>query len=157
MIRLYLKVPWEFMCVIPQNRRWVVHIPFVGMEKFQFLVQFPVDHLAPCLVLYCFCANFMHSLIMWLIVSSLSLHNLHWLFCYVLSIFSLIWLYEPYFIDFFLIKRLISNISYKKTWMWLRKGNLKRETESVQIAEQNNAIRTWRYFVLLFGQILFLS
>ena len=29
-----------------------------------------------------------------------------------------------------------------KTWTWLRKGNLKRETESLLIAAQNNAIRT---------------
>ena len=27
-------------------------------------------------------------------------------------------------------------------WMWLRKGNLTRETESHLIAAQNNAIRT---------------
>ena len=36
-----------------------------------------------CLVLYSFCANLLHSLIMWLIVSSLSPHNLHLLFCCV--------------------------------------------------------------------------
>ena len=36
----------------------------------------------------------------------------------------------------------ISNISHNKTWTWLRKGNLKRETESLLIAAQNNAIRT---------------
>ena len=30
-----------------------------------------------CLVLYSFCANLLHSLIMWLMVSSLSLHSLH--------------------------------------------------------------------------------
>ena len=29
-----------------------------------------------------------------------------------------------------------------KTWKWLRKGNLKRETESLLITAQNNAIRT---------------
>ena len=29
-----------------------------------------------------------------------------------------------------------------KTWMRLRKENFKRETESLQIAAQNNAIRT---------------
>ena len=29
-----------------------------------------------------------------------------------------------------------------KTQIWLRKGNLKRETESLLIAAQNNAIRT---------------
>ena len=39
-------------------------------------------------------------------------------------------------------KRLINDISHKKMWMWLRKGNLKRETESLMIAAQNNAIRT---------------
>ena len=39
-------------------------------------------------------------------------------------------------------KRLINNISHDKTWIWLRKGNLKRKTESPQMAVQNNAIRT---------------
>ena len=39
-------------------------------------------------------------------------------------------------------KRLIKNISDDKTWTWLRKGNSKRETESLLIAAQNNAIRT---------------
>ena len=39
-------------------------------------------------------------------------------------------------------KRLINNISHQKTWTWLRKGNLKRETESHLIAAQENAIRT---------------
>ena len=39
-------------------------------------------------------------------------------------------------------KRLINNISHQKTWTWLRKGNLKRETESLLIAAQENAIRT---------------
>ena len=43
-----------------------------------------------CLVLYSFCANLLHSLIMWLIVSSLSPHNQHLLFCCVLSILALI-------------------------------------------------------------------
>ena len=39
-------------------------------------------------------------------------------------------------------KRLINNISHLKTWTWLRKGNLKRETEPLLIAAQDNAIRT---------------
>ena len=43
-----------------------------------------------CLVLYYFCANLLHSLIMWLMVSSLSLHSIHLLFCCVLSILALI-------------------------------------------------------------------
>ena len=45
-----------------------------------------------CLVLYSFYANLLHSLILWLIVSSLLSHNLHLLFCCVLSIVTLIWL-----------------------------------------------------------------
>ena len=45
-----------------------------------------------CLVLYSFCANLPHSVIMWLIVLSLSPHNLHLLFCWVLSNLGLIWL-----------------------------------------------------------------
>ena len=44
-----------------------------------------------CLALYSFCANLLHSLIMWLIVSSLTPHTLHLLFCCVLSILALIW------------------------------------------------------------------
>ena len=40
------------------------------------------------------------------------------------------------------VKWLKSNISHKKTWMWLRKENFKRETESLLIAAQNNTIRT---------------
>ena len=39
-------------------------------------------------------------------------------------------------------KRLINTISHDKTWTWLRKGNLKRETESLLIAAQDNAIKT---------------
>ena len=38
--------------------------------------------------------------------------------------------------------RLKNTISYEKTWTWLRKGNLKRKTESLLIAAQDNAIRT---------------
>ena len=45
-----------------------------------------------CLVLYSFCANLLHSIIMWLVVSSLSPHSLYLLFSCVLSILALIWL-----------------------------------------------------------------
>ena len=41
-----------------------------------------------------------------------------------------------------LFKGLINNISYNKTWTWLRKGNFKRVTESLLIAAQDNAVRT---------------
>ena len=39
-------------------------------------------------------------------------------------------------------KRLINNISNDKTWLWLRKRNFQRETESLLKAAQNSAIRT---------------
>ena len=39
-------------------------------------------------------------------------------------------------------KRVMNNISHDKNWIWLRKGNFKRETESLLISAQNNAIRT---------------
>ena len=38
-------------------------------------------------------------------------------------------------------KRLINNISHDKTWTSLRKGNFMRETESLLIAAQDNAVR----------------
>ena len=39
-------------------------------------------------------------------------------------------------------KRITSDISHEKMWTCLRKGNLKRETESLLVAAQNNAIMT---------------
>ena len=39
-------------------------------------------------------------------------------------------------------KRQTSEMSHEKTWTGLRKGKIKRETESLLIAAQNNAIRT---------------
>ena len=39
-------------------------------------------------------------------------------------------------------KQLINNVSHDKTCTWLRKGNFKRETESLLMAAQNSAIRT---------------
>ena len=40
------------------------------------------------------------------------------------------------------ILKWLINISNEKTWTWLRKGNFKRETESLLIVAQNNAMRT---------------
>ena len=62
------------MCV----RCWVVHMPFVFIVKFK-LLSHPMDHLPTqsCLVLYSFCANLLHSLIMWLIVSLLFTINIY--------------------------------------------------------------------------------
>ena len=39
-------------------------------------------------------------------------------------------------------KRQINESLHEKTWTWLKKGNLRRKTESLLIAAQNNAIRT---------------
>ena len=39
-------------------------------------------------------------------------------------------------------KQQTSNIGLKKTWSWLRIGNLKRETETLLITAQNNLSRT---------------
>ena len=39
-------------------------------------------------------------------------------------------------------KQKTDKISHKNIWTWLRKGNFKRETESLQIATQNDTIRT---------------
>ena len=65
------------------------------MVEFKFLTHFPLNHLTTqsCLALYSLCANLLHSLIIWLMVSSLSPHSLHLLFCWVLSILALIWLF----------------------------------------------------------------
>ena len=66
---------------------------FVG-SNFNFLhnSQWTALPTQSCLILYSFCVNLLYSLIMWLIVSSLSPHNLHLLFCSILSILALIWL-----------------------------------------------------------------
>ena len=37
--------------------------------------------------------------------------------------------------------RQTDEISHEKTWVWLRKGHLKRETKSLLIAAQNNIIK----------------
>ena len=39
-------------------------------------------------------------------------------------------------------KRQTTKISYKKTWTWLQKENLKWETESLLIAAENNDLKT---------------
>ena len=45
-IHLYVRVLYEFVCVILQERYCIVNIPFVRMVKFKFLVHLPVNHLA---------------------------------------------------------------------------------------------------------------
>ena len=45
-IRLYLRIPEELVCLILLDRFWVAHIPFACMIKFQFLALIPVNHFA---------------------------------------------------------------------------------------------------------------
>ena len=92
-----------YVCVSKPQR--IVCVSFSWTDLFvwsdsKFLHKFPVDHLPTqsCLVLYSYCANLQHSIIMWLIVSSLSLHKLHLLFSCVLSILALT--YEVHTISF---------------------------------------------------------
>ena len=91
-ICLYLKIPEEFVCFIFLDGFLVVHILFVGRVKFKLLAQFPVDPFALPIsssVILFLCANSMHLLIRWLIVSSLSKESQH-LFCCDLFILVLI-------------------------------------------------------------------
>ena len=123
---LYVKIPEEFAGFILQGRCWVVHIPFVRRVKYEFhYSQWITLPTQSCLVLYSFCDNLLHLLIMWLIVSSLTPHNLLLLFCCVLSILAFIWFvlmvlfcYHYYYHFFFfcllsfLFKILIPTIYY---------------------------------------------
>ena len=43
-IRLYLEIPMEFVCLVLLDRFWVVHTLFVCMVKLKLLAQFPMDH-----------------------------------------------------------------------------------------------------------------
>ena len=70
----------------------IYHLFVWSNWNFLYISQWITLPTQSCLALYSFCANLLHSLIMWLIVSSLSPHRLHLLFCCVLSILALIWL-----------------------------------------------------------------
>ena len=92
------------MCISKSHRSLCVSFSYTGAGLciYHLLVWSNLDLLQisqwitlptqACLVLYSFCANLLHSLIMWLIAPSLLLHSLHWQFCWVLSILALIWL-----------------------------------------------------------------
>ena len=71
---------------------YICHL-FIWPNWYFFLISQWIPLLThSCLVLYSFSVNLLHSLIMWLIVSSLSPHIPHLLFCFVISIITLIWL-----------------------------------------------------------------
>ena len=71
----------------------VYHMFIWSNYSFLHISQWVTLPTQSCLILYSFCANFLHSHIMGLIVSSLSLPSLHLLFCCVLSTLVLIWLF----------------------------------------------------------------
>ena len=60
-IRLYLKIPVEFVRVILQDRCWVVYLFVLHFLHNSQWVTLPIQS---CLELYSFCANLLHSLIM---------------------------------------------------------------------------------------------
>ena len=89
------------VCTLKSQR--ILFVSFSSMDSDLFLwsnfnfshksllITFPTES---CLVFYFFCANFLHSLVMSKIVSSISPHNLHLLFCWVSFVFALTLLLE---------------------------------------------------------------
>ena len=71
---------------------YIYHLFVWSNLNFLQISQWIILPTQSCLVLFSFYANLLHSLVIWLMVSSLSLHNVHLLFCCVLSILALIWL-----------------------------------------------------------------
>ena len=98
---LLVVLRWSCVCQSPigayvsfsRTSAWLCIYPLFLRSNLNFLhiSQWITLATLSCLVLYSFCANFLHSLIMWLIVSSLSPHSLHLLFCWVISILALMW------------------------------------------------------------------
>ena len=70
----------------------IYHLFVWSNWNFLHISQWIILSTQSCLALYSFCANLSHSLIMWLMISSLPPHSLHLLFCWFLSILALIWL-----------------------------------------------------------------
>ena len=100
---LQVRIKWS-VCMLKSHRSLCVSFSRTGAGlciyhlfvwsnwNFLHISQLTTLPTQSCLALYSFCANLLHSLIMWMIVSSLSPHSLHLLFCCVLSILALIWL-----------------------------------------------------------------
>ena len=100
---LLARINWS-VCMLKSHRSlWVsfsrTSAGLLAWSNLNFLIISPWITLPTqsCLVLYCLCANLLHSLIMGLMVSSLSPHSLHLLYCCVLSILSLVFLFfDPF-------------------------------------------------------------
>ena len=96
-------IRWSVVCMLKSHRYlWksfsrtgaglcIYHLFVWSNWNFLHISQLITLPTQSCLALYSVCACLLHSLIMWLIVSSLSPHSLHLLFCCVLSILALIW------------------------------------------------------------------
>ena len=94
-------IRWS-VCMLKSHRSLCVAFSRTGagLCKYHFLVWSNLNFLhisqwitVPtqlCLALYSRCANLLHSLIIWLMVSSLSPHSLHLLFCWVLLLLLLL-------------------------------------------------------------------
>ena len=70
----------------------IYHLFVWSNLNFWHISQWIILPTQSCLVLYSFCANLQHSLIMWLMVSFLSPRSLHLPFYCILSILALTWL-----------------------------------------------------------------
>ena len=100
---LLAEIRWS-VCISKSHRSLCVSFSCSGAElciyhllawsnlNFLHISQWITLPTLSCLALNSFRANLVHSLIIWLMVSSLSPHSLHLLFCCVLSILALIWL-----------------------------------------------------------------
>ena len=100
---LLARIRWS-VCMLKSHRSLCVSFSWTGAglciyhlfvwSNFSFLhiSQWITLPTYSCFTLYSFCANLLHSLIMWLIISSLSPHSVYLLFCCFLSILALIWL-----------------------------------------------------------------
>ena len=89
LIRLHHKMPENFVRLVFPNGFCVVHISFIHMINIKSFAQSLEDHL-PQPIMSSDILCLIHSLTMWLIVSSLSRYKLCLQFCCVLSIFVLI-------------------------------------------------------------------
>ena len=100
---LLIGISWS-VCMLKSHRslRVALSRTGAGLDIYHLLVwsnlsfllvsQWITLPIQSCLALYFLCANLLHSLIIWLLISSLSPQSLHLLFCWVLSILTLIWL-----------------------------------------------------------------
>ena len=94
-------IRWS-LCMPKSNRSLCVSFSWTGAGlciyhlfiwsnlNFLHITQWITSPTQSCIVLYSFCTNLLHSLNMWLMISSLSPHSLQMLFCCVLFILALI-------------------------------------------------------------------